>query len=86
MLPKLYKESEELRGEAHSFIYLRDNNIQLIYDPAFPIKTSNAGFLFPKIQEILNDSDFLELFRMKKQQFVEAKDLLFTDSIFYYGF
>lgn len=73
-------------AEAHSFIYLRDNNIQLIYDPAFPIKTSNAGFLFPKIQEILNDSDFLELFRMKKQQFVEAKDLLCTDSKLYYGF
>ena len=86
LLPKLYEESEELRGEAHSFIYLRDNNIQLIYDPAFPIKTSNAGFLFPKIQEILNDSDFLKLFRMKKQQFVEAKDLLCTDSKFYYGF
>ena len=86
MLPKLYEESEELRGEAHSFIYLRDNNIQLIYDPAFPIKTSNARLLFPKIQKILNDSDFLELFRMQKQQFVEVEDLLCTDSKFYYGF
>lgn len=82
LLTKFPEENGDF-AEAHSFIYLKDNDIQFIYDPTLPIKSWTT--LFPKIQKKLNYSDFLELFRMAEKQFIAVEDLC-TDSKFYYGF
>ncbi len=82
LLTKLPEENGDF-AEAHSFIYLKDNDIQFIYDPTLPTKSWTT--LFPKIQKNLNYSDFLELFRMAEKQFIAVEDLC-NDSKFYYGF
>ena len=82
LLTKLPGENGDF-AEAHSFIYLKDNDIQFIYDPTLPTKSWTT--LFPKIQKNLNYSDFLELFRMAEKQFIAVEDLC-NDSKFYYGF
>lgn len=82
LLTKLPEENGDF-AEAHSFIYLKDNDIQFIYDPTLPTKSWTT--LVPKIQKNLNYSDFLELFRMAEKQFIAVEDLC-NNSKFYYGF
>lgn len=48
LLTKFPEENGDF-AEAHSFIYLKDNDIQFIYDPTLPIKSWTT--LFPKIQK-----------------------------------
>ena len=82
LLTKFPQENGDFAGP-HSFIYLRDNDTQFIYDPAWPTKSWTN--LFPKIQKKINHSDFLKLFRMREKQFIEVEDLC-THLKFYYGF
>lgn len=73
----------ENSGEAHSFIYLKDKHTSLIYDPTLPNKWEKS--IFPKIQKMSDDTNFLYLFATKEKRFIEVQDLC-TDSKYYYGF